>query len=456
MHPNKIVEDENRLAVVRRWGKVLGSMHPSANTSLQVYGSTATGLYLPTSDVDVKITDRYTADIFAPGRSDMNMKTDVLERLQIYLADIRSQRGYEDPTLTNFIQTARTPIIKLMDQESGLPIDLSYGLHDRSIITKIQHLLTTIPYMESLTLLLKLIVSRVEDLDVPYHGGFGGLTLVVMVVCFMVETYSCDDARVPSLGVCFLGLLRYYHSFEFSEYLITIDGKLRKTKEQRLENCRHCKSDQSVGVDFSIYNSKPRSAARVEWDCRWDHARWEAGKSALLEGFLELPDSMREAVEKVELFTEFGNAPGRIETNAPSKHVAPPSSTPPSAKRKDLVDQDNDGMELNDKRRKKDHQSKEADIPITPPAAVSPTLAAPDSHRKLPIENDEDIEQIPTHPSAAAISASIISKDDVQHISGRGVDEFRGKDFDGSFGGDLLKAAAASGEDGRLSGEGRD
>jgi len=182
---------------------VVTSIWPGAR--LEVFGSCATGLYLPTSDVDAVILDSGCA-----------VPADGLRALALSL----TRRGVG--TGVALIAKARIPIVKFTEATSGLAFDISFDVaNGPAAAAWMRASMAALPPLRPLTLVLKAFLQQ-RELNEVYTGGIGSYALVVMIVA-LLRTYRVgvedesdgdggdDDAEVePNLGALLLAFFDLY------------------------------------------------------------------------------------------------------------------------------------------------------------------------------------------------------------------------------------------------------
>lgn len=146
---------------------------------LEVFGSRANGLVLPTSDWDVVL--------FGVAGSARNMHR---------LAGEFTARGLASSL--EVIDSARVPIVKLREAASGIAIDISFdassGLVTRGLITE---LLGRYPAVRPLVLVLKYFLLQ-RRLNETYSGGVGSFLLVLMAAHVVQQKGREADAAAAA------------------------------------------------------------------------------------------------------------------------------------------------------------------------------------------------------------------------------------------------------------------
>ena len=181
-----------RAALLERLQGVTARVFPKAET--QVFGSYATDLYLPTSDIDVCV--------MGSGES----QRDALRRLGSALR----QHGFER---VQCIDNAKVPIVKCVDSNSGISVDVSFDVSNGpENVALIQDYLRRYPALRPLVLVLKCFLLQ-RKLNEVFSGGIGSYCLILVVMSHL-QMYGSNFRRSPdqkpSLGTLLIDLLHLY------------------------------------------------------------------------------------------------------------------------------------------------------------------------------------------------------------------------------------------------------
>ncbi|KAI3988368.1 hypothetical protein MKX01_012157 [Papaver californicum] len=132
---------------------------------VEVFGSFKTGLYLPTSDIDVVILD---SKVRTP---QMGLHA---------LSKALSQRGIGKKI--QVIAKARVPIIKFIERQSGVNFDISFDVENGPKAAEfIKDAISKMPPLRPLCLILKVFLQQ-RELNEVYSGGIGSYTLLSMLI----------------------------------------------------------------------------------------------------------------------------------------------------------------------------------------------------------------------------------------------------------------------------------
>lgn len=193
-------ERSSRQAAMDRVSRVVTAIFPSA--TVQVFGSFATGLFLPTSDMDLVITG--------------SLCTDIVQGLKA-LAQALTRK--EMVNNVQVVAKAKVPIIKFVEVESGISFDISFDIANGPVAAEyVRELMTKLPPMRPLLFIVKIFLQQ-RDMNEVYTGGIGSYALLVMVAAFLqthpsrVASSSHSRSSGPlegCLGVLLVDFFRLY------------------------------------------------------------------------------------------------------------------------------------------------------------------------------------------------------------------------------------------------------
>eukprot|EP00915_Cephaloidophora_sp_WS-2016_P003903 GHVH01005278.1.p1 GENE.GHVH01005278.1~~GHVH01005278.1.p1 ORF type:complete len:593 (-),score=106.21 GHVH01005278.1:388-2166(-) len=171
------IEIELRRRAVARVEHVTRLLWPDSNCV--VFGSVASGLLLPTGDVDINVTD-------IPSHEDkINLKL-----LANHLAQWKLVRCME------VVLSAKVPIIKAIDIVTEYPIDVTINQPSSSETTRfVKRQMKLHPHLRPLILVLKVYLQQ-RNLAETYHGGIGSYLLFCMCLGFLQQHRMVSE---PSL-----------------------------------------------------------------------------------------------------------------------------------------------------------------------------------------------------------------------------------------------------------------
>ena len=181
----------------------------NVDCDLQVYGSYASGLNMPWSDIDLLLTP-----------IDNLSKVD----LELLAENLKSNKCFQE---IKYIKSASMPVLKLTSSSvfNHIRVDITlnsashYGLECVSLV---KQYIQIYPSLKPLVLVLKQLLST-ADLNDPYQQGLSSYGLVLMVVAFLQFeelSQSLSDTNL-SLGQTLCKLLLHFGSgFDYQKWKI--------------------------------------------------------------------------------------------------------------------------------------------------------------------------------------------------------------------------------------------
>ncbi|EGW35339.1 uncharacterized protein SPAPADRAFT_48344 [Spathaspora passalidarum NRRL Y-27907] len=198
-----------RNTVVNRLKTQIAKFWPG--TEAHVFGSCATDLYLPGSDIDMVVISE-TGDYENRSR---------LYQLSSFLRSKKLAKNVE------VIANAKVPIIKFVDPESEIHIDVSFErTNGIDAAKRIRKWLITTPGLRELVLIVKQFL-RSRRLNNVHVGGLGGYATIIMCYHFLrlhpkVSTGSIDI--LDNLGVLLIEFFELYgRNFSYDNLIISLD-----------------------------------------------------------------------------------------------------------------------------------------------------------------------------------------------------------------------------------------
>ncbi|XP_055314063.1 terminal nucleotidyltransferase 4B-like [Sitodiplosis mosellana] len=179
-----------RMKVVSRIESVVLQMWPDAH--VEVFGSFRTGLYLPTSDIDLVVLGAWDG---LPLRT---LETELLDC------------GIAEPNSVRVLDKASVPIIKLTDRESQVKVDISFnmesGVRSAELIKDYKR---KYPVLSKLVLVLKQFLLQ-RDLNEVFTGGISSYSLILMCISFLQLHSRNQSWENANLGVLLMEFLELY------------------------------------------------------------------------------------------------------------------------------------------------------------------------------------------------------------------------------------------------------
>ena len=204
---------------------------------VKLYGSHATNLCLPRSDIDV---------VLIPKNAEKDNIS--LEAKQMLLSNLYEKLKYEPWVKESMlIKSANTPIIKLYSIEkfNNMPIDVSiqdenhFGL---KCVDLVKSFLGKYESLKPLVLALKNLLKR-ANLNDPYKGGLSSYGLILMIVYFLQHQSAAGVDISPNdnnLGQLFYDFIHYYAiEFEFNKMMIYIKNNDKDSDDLKYQNTQH-------------------------------------------------------------------------------------------------------------------------------------------------------------------------------------------------------------------------
>ncbi|MED6283522.1 Terminal nucleotidyltransferase 4A [Characodon lateralis] len=211
-------EKKMRLEVVDRIKGVIQDLWPSAE--VQVFGSFSTGLYLPTSDIDLVVFGKW-------------------ETLPLWtLEEALRKRNVADENSIKVLDKATVPIIKLTDSFTEVKVDISFnvngGVKAAQLIKDFKEKYPVLPY---LVLVLKQFLLQ-RDLNEVFTGGIGSYSLFLMAVSFLQLHNRDVSSPNINIGVLLIEFFELYgRNFNYLKTGIRItDGGCYVAKDEVQKN----------------------------------------------------------------------------------------------------------------------------------------------------------------------------------------------------------------------------
>lgn len=263
-------EREQRNQLVKRITDIVKQIWPKA--TVHVFGSFATNLYLPTSDIDLSIL----------GSPEDGSKRELHQLAN----ELRQSNNNMRRVLA--IDKARVPIIKVTDRETGIQCDISFGrTNGIENVKYIRKYLKQYPCLRPLMMTLKCFLHQ-RALNEVHEGGIGSYLLLLSVISHLqMIPVNFPDMRnkgfITNLGSLLLSYFQLYGKlFNYMKTGISVrnDGyyyekaqrfpfEIRRPNLLSLEDPRD--EENELGRN-SFAVSRVRSAFSQGYEClyRWD------------------------------------------------------------------------------------------------------------------------------------------------------------------------------------------
>lgn len=190
-------------------------------TTVHVFGSCATDLYLPGSDIDMVVVSD-TGSYENASR---------LYQLSTFL------RTNKLATEVEVIAHAKVPIIKFVDPKSRLHIDVSFErTNGIDAAKRIRRWLVSTPGLRELVLVVKQFL-RTRRLNNVHVGGLGGYATIIMCYHFLrLHPKITTDAMsaLDNLGVLLIEFFELYgRNFSYDDLVLALDPENEEPKYVR-------------------------------------------------------------------------------------------------------------------------------------------------------------------------------------------------------------------------------
>lgn len=182
-------ETEIRLKVIEHITSIVHSLWPLAR--VEIFGSLRTGLYLPSSDIDIVIFGEWKS-------IPLSTLSQALQNNGILKSDI------------NIIANASVPIVRLVHSPSGIKVDISFNMENGVNSAKlIKKLMKDHPSLPKLVLLLKQFLLH-RNLNEVYNGGMSSYCLTLLIVSFLKGHHKPKCEPSVNLGTLLLEFFEHY------------------------------------------------------------------------------------------------------------------------------------------------------------------------------------------------------------------------------------------------------
>ncbi|KAH0535528.1 terminal nucleotidyltransferase 4B-like [Cotesia glomerata] len=209
------IEEHNlRIRVVKRIESIIYEQWPESK--VEVFGSFRTGLYLPTSDIDLVVIGRWA-----------NLPLFTLENKFL-------EYDIAEPSSIKVLDKASVPIIKLTDKETDIKVDISFNMNNGVKSAElIKNYKRRFPVLDKLVLVLKQFLLQ-RDLNEVFTGGISSYSLILMTISFLQLHPRQNVHENSNLGVLLIEFLELYgRKFNYVKTGIRVkDGGTYISKEE--------------------------------------------------------------------------------------------------------------------------------------------------------------------------------------------------------------------------------
>lgn len=185
-------EEQVRLNLIQRIQRAIQLKFPQVQ--IKSFGSFASGLYLPTADMDLVAVSKDFVDRGWPRIATNN-------QMRKFAECLTTARIVRPGSLT-VIFGARVPIIKLVDNETGLRVDVSFENSSGTDAQKtFEDWKQRYPAMPIIVALIKqfLVMRGMSEVFSGGLGGYSVICLVVSTICRLLKTKGEDWDQMAHL-----------------------------------------------------------------------------------------------------------------------------------------------------------------------------------------------------------------------------------------------------------------
>jgi non-canonical poly(A) RNA polymerase PAPD5/7 len=235
----------SRQSLVKKIKRVVKESYPDA--VVMVFGSCATGLNLPNSDIDLLV--------YYPEVKELSMLNKLCNTL-VKQIDVMSIEA---------LKHTKVPLIKLQEKHSKINVDISFNRTNGIYCVKlVKFLMKKYPELRPLILILKAFLKS-RELNETYHGGVGSFLLTMLVTSYLQRHYKLGGTDKKDLGFHLIEFFNLYGNlFNYDQVGISIRkegsyfSKDKKGWEQYDQNrCRlsvENPQDPDIDIGRPAYN----------------------------------------------------------------------------------------------------------------------------------------------------------------------------------------------------------
>lgn len=185
------IELSSRNEMVMMVESIVRSIWPSSTT--EVFGSYATGLYLPTSDIDICVRG-------TPEGGEMKEIEQLAEA-------VRNVSGFARRV---HVIRAKVPLVKVISRKTSMNCDICVGMDNGpNVVPLIKKYLKEYSALRPLLLVIKCFLHQ-RDLNEVFTGGLGSYTVFLLVVSHLqMLKYNFPDSKT-NLGAVLQSFFQFY------------------------------------------------------------------------------------------------------------------------------------------------------------------------------------------------------------------------------------------------------
>lgn len=229
-------EIQQREVLVNRIREMV-QKHFDDDTEIQVFGSQATGLFLPTSDIDLvvvtkegedegetngkkknerkKTKDKQKNGEPKDGQEESDMSHAIAQKSPLHrFADALEEEWLDELSYIERLENTRIPLVKFTHGPTGISVDVCFNQPMGPPAAQLmKRYLDALPPLRPLTFVLKYFLAA-RDLNEPYSGGVGSYMLQLLIVSFLQhrerDAVNFKRPSVYNLGALLLEFLELY------------------------------------------------------------------------------------------------------------------------------------------------------------------------------------------------------------------------------------------------------
>lgn len=184
-----------RRRLVQTVVSIVNALWPAAR--VDVFGSYATNLYLPTSDIDVCVMNTPLGGGEAPTYSELSELAQAIRNVPQMAKRV------------NFIK-ARVPLVKIVARESNVQCDISFNRSNGiANVAVIKRYIADYPALRPLLLVIKCYLQQ-RSLNEVFSGGLGSYTVLLMVVSHLQNSNNNFPGAKANLGTALKNFFKLY------------------------------------------------------------------------------------------------------------------------------------------------------------------------------------------------------------------------------------------------------
>lgn len=199
-------EEAMRNEVVQRVRSVIQNKWPEAK--VEVFGSFNTGLYLPTSDIDIVVLGSWPV-------------------LPLFCVECELRKAeIIVPGSLMVLDKTSVPIVKFTDKWTEVKVDISFNMQTGLLSAKkIKTFLKQYPLLDKLVMIIKQFLYQ-RNLNEVYTGGIGSYSLILLIVSFLQHhPRARADLEDANLGILLTEFFELYgRNFNYAKVGINVDG----------------------------------------------------------------------------------------------------------------------------------------------------------------------------------------------------------------------------------------